>query len=191
VSVQFGLLVTDASPLITLAAANALECLSRAGLPVIIPDMVYTEVTQDLAKLGAEGVISWARAHPDQVRIVPTSVYAEFEAVRLLNPSAKSRGRGEQAALEVLNDFVATAPDAQAFLLFEDADIAQRAFVRALPERVVSISTGDFLRELELAGLIQSADHILDEAAQAERNIEKQRGAAGSEQLRTHLADRR
>ena len=49
---EFGLLVTDASPLITLAAADALSCLTRLGLPIIIPDMVYVEVTQDVARLG-------------------------------------------------------------------------------------------------------------------------------------------
>ena len=45
---RLGLLVTDASPLITLAAGDALECLTMPGLRVIIPDMVYFEVTQDL-----------------------------------------------------------------------------------------------------------------------------------------------
>jgi predicted nucleic acid-binding protein len=188
VTAQFGLLVTDASPLITLAAADALDCLTRLGLPISIPDMVYMEVTQDMAKLGALGITDWVRANPDRVRILPTQVYAEFEAVRSLNPHARSRGRGEQAALELLNDYVAATPDAQAFLLFEDSDITNRSFVRALPERVVSISTGDLLCELEAAGLIQSADHILDEAAQAHRNIERQRQATGSVPLKDHLA---
>lgn len=185
---EFGLLVTDASPLITLAAADALNCLTRLGLPVTIPDMVYTEVTQDLAKLGASRVIAWVRAHPDQVRIAPTQVYAEFEALRTLNSNAKSRGRGEQAALEILNAYTLTSPDSRAFLLFEDSDIVRRSFVRTLPENVVSISTGDLLKELEAAGFIQSADHILDEAAQAQRNINEQRKAYGNQPLRDHLA---
>lgn len=187
---SFGLLVTDASPLITLAAADQLNCLTRVGLPVTIPDMVYTEVTQDLARLGASRVIDWVRSHSEQVRIAPTQIYAEFEALRLLNPSVKSRGRGEQAALEILNDYVATHPDMQAFLLFEDSDITKRNFVRALPENVTSISTGDLLRELEAAGLIQSADHILDEAAQAQRNVDQQRFATGNDSLRKQLADK-
>lgn len=44
---RLGLLVTDASPLITLAAGEALECLTMPGLPV------YEEVTRDLARIGA------------------------------------------------------------------------------------------------------------------------------------------
>jgi hypothetical protein len=41
---RLGLIVTDASPLITLGAAGALDCLLLPGVPVFIPDMVYTEV---------------------------------------------------------------------------------------------------------------------------------------------------
>jgi len=36
---RLGPLVTDASPLIRLAAADALECLAMPGLRVLIPDM--------------------------------------------------------------------------------------------------------------------------------------------------------
>jgi hypothetical protein len=41
--------------LITLAAGDALDCLTLPGVPVIIPDMVYLEVMQDAARLGATG----------------------------------------------------------------------------------------------------------------------------------------
>ena len=58
-------------------------------------------------------------------------------------------------------------------LLFEDSDIGHRRAV--IDERVGVISTGDFLRELETAGLIQSADYVLDQAAAKGRNVERQR----------------
>jgi hypothetical protein len=41
--------------------------------------MVYTEVTPDMARLGAGELAAWIRAHEGQVQIVPTEVYAEFE----------------------------------------------------------------------------------------------------------------
>lgn len=172
-----GLIVTDASPQITLAAARALDCLVMPGVPVLIPDMVYAEVTRDAARLGAEALIAWMRARPDLVRIVPTMVYAEYEALLAVAPATRSRGRGEQAALEVLADATASDPDLHAILLFEDNDIRARSFVRLLPERVAPMSTGDLLRELEAAGRIQSSDHILDEAAAAGRVIDRQRQA--------------
>jgi hypothetical protein len=191
---RLGLIVTDASPLITLAAGDALECLTMPGVTVIIPDMVYAEVAQDLARLGADEIVQWARRHHGHVEIAPTMVFAEFQALRAMNPRTRSRGRGEQAALEVLNAAIADDADLEAVLLFEDTDVRKRRFVRALPERVTALSTGDLLHELENAGRIQSADHVLDIATGKERNVEAQRQPQGDEEaralLREHLARR-
>jgi hypothetical protein len=186
---RLGLIVTDASPLITLAAGEALECLTMPGVTVIIPDMVYAEVTEDLARLGADDVVQWARRHHGQVEIAPTSVFAEFQALRVVNPRTRSRGRGEQAALEVLNAAVADDSDLEAVLVFEDTDVRKRRLVRALPERVMALSTGDLLRELEAAGRIQSADHVLDVAAQKERNVEAQREPQSDDEARRLLRE--
>jgi predicted RNA polymerase sigma factor len=77
----------------------------------------------------------------------------------------------------------------RALLLFEDSDIERRRAV--VDERVDLISTGDFLRELEAAHLIQSSDYILDQAAAQGRPIERQRQAVsdldGRERLKEHL----
>ncbi len=186
---RLGLIVTDASPLITLGAARALSCLTIPGVPVFIPDMVYAEVTRDTAKLGAEEVVEWIRVNLGQVQIVPTLIYAEFEAVRGVNPNTRFRGRGEQAALEVLSYEIVADPDLRALLLFEDNDIRSREFVRLLPERVTALSTGDFLQELENAGKIQSSEHILDEAAARGRNVEEQRRPIASETARALLRE--
>ncbi len=171
---RLGLLVTDASPLITLAAAEALEYLTMPGLRVLIPDMVYFEVTQDLARTGAEDIVQWARRHQGQVEVVVTSVFLEFQVLRAADTRTRSKGRGELSALEleVLNSEVDRETDIEALLLFEDNDIRKRRFVRGLPERVTAISTGDLLHELEVGGRIQSSDHILDVAAAKERNVD-------------------
>jgi len=189
VTQRLGLIVTDASPLITLGAARALSCLIMPNVPVFIPDMVYAEVTRDMARLGAEEVVEWIRANLGQVEIVPTQVYAEFEALLMTNPKTRSKGRGEQAALEVLSYEVAAHPDLQAVLLFEDSDIRSRQFVRVLPEHVTALSTGDLLHELEAAGRIQSSDQILDQAAERGRNVEAQRQPVASEPARAILRE--
>jgi hypothetical protein len=192
---RLGLLVTDASPLITLGAADALSCLTLPGVQVLIPDMVYAEVVQDMARLGAREVVRWAREHFDQVRIVPTETFTEFQALRNLDPATKSKGRGEQSALEVLNEALATDETTEAILLYEDNDILRRRFVRAIPDRVTALSTGDFLHELEAAGLIQSSDRILNVAAARGRNVEGQRAPSVEDEaralLRQHLQRRR
>jgi hypothetical protein len=46
VSKAFSLIVTDTSPLFTLALAASLDALLRPGLQVRIPDAVYIEATQ-------------------------------------------------------------------------------------------------------------------------------------------------
>lgn len=90
----------------------------------------------------------WARRHHGQVEIAPTTVFVEYQLLRATNPCTRSRGRGEQAALEVLNAAIADDPDLEAVLFFEDADLRKRRFVRALPERMMAFSTGDLLREV-------------------------------------------
>ena len=90
-----------------------------------------------------------------------------------------------------MNAAIAESDELEAVLLFEDGDVRGRRFVQALPEHVVAISTGDLLRELEAAGRIQSADHVLDVAAEKERNVIVQRQPQSDEDaralLRTHL----
>ena len=56
------------------------------------------------------------------------------------------------------------------------AGLPERQKRRAIvDQRVGLISTGDFLRELEAAGLIQSTDHILDQAtAQGRRTLSEE-----------------
>ena len=184
---RLGLLVTDASPLITLAAADALECLSMPGVHVMIPDMVYFEVTRDLARTGAEDIVRWARRHAGQVEVVMTTIFTEFQVLQAADARVRSKGRGEQSALEILNNEINSDPDLEAILLFEDNDVRKRRFVQALPERVAALSTGDLLRELEAAGRIQSADQILDAAAAHERNVTDQREQQSSGEARAMI----
>jgi hypothetical protein len=158
-----------------------------AGLRVLIPDMVYFEVRQDLAKTGAEDIVQWVRRHQGQVEIIVTSVFAEFQVLRAADERTRSKGRGEQSALEVLNSEIDKDSDVEAILLFEDNDVRKRRFVRGLPERVTALSTGDLLQELEAAGRIQSSDRILDAGAERERNVAALRDAQGDDEARGTL----
>jgi hypothetical protein len=188
---HFSLIVTDTSPLITLALADALGALLRPGLPVSIPDAVYIEATRVRVAPGAERILEWMNAHLDQVRLVPTEIGIDQQ--RRLEEGRSIRAMGELAALEVLDRTLRADPEAEALLLFEDSDVSRRRAV--LGERASLISTGDFLRELEAAGLVQSADQILDDAAARGRNVERQRRGDMTdptrERLRGQLTQRR
>jgi hypothetical protein len=190
-SEPFSLIVTDTSPLFTLVLADALDVLLRPGLPVRIPDAVYIEATRVHGAPGADQIVAWINDHLDAVRIVPTDIGIDQQ--RRLEEGRSIRGLGEQAAIETLERFLRSDPVAEALLLFEDTDVQKRRAV--VDERVSLISTGEFLRELETAGLIQSTDYILDRAAARGRNIEKQREAAEDgatrQRLREQLAQRR
>jgi hypothetical protein len=184
---DFTLIVTDTSPLLTLALADSLDMLLRPGIPITIPDAVYVEATRVHGAPGASTIVEWINDHLDQVRIVPTE--AGIDQQRRLEEGRSLRGLGEQAAIEALERYLAANTQAQALLLFEDTDIEKRRAV--VDERASLISTGDFLRELEAAGLIQSTDYVLQRASEQGRNVERQRlGMAGDktrERLREQL----
>jgi hypothetical protein len=179
----FSLIVTDTAPLITLALAGSLDALLRPGLPVSIPDAVYVEATRVRGAAGAGEIVEWMNAHLDQVRLVPTEVGIDQQ--RRFEEGRPTRALGEQAGIEVLDRFLDSNPASEVLLLFEDSDIARRQAI--IDERVSLITTGDFLRELEAAGLIQSADYILDRAAERGRNVERQRQAGADATTRTRL----
>lgn len=182
-SKPYSLIVTDTSPLFTLVLAGALDVLVRPGLPVRIPDAVYTEATRVHGAPGAEQIVEWINTHLDRVQIVPTDIGIDQQ--RRLEEGRSIRGLGEQAAVEVLDRFLRSDPTAEALLLFEDSDIERRRAI--LDERAGVISTGDFLREMEAAGLIQSTDYILDRAAAQGRNVERQRRASAESAARERL----
>jgi len=185
VTAPFSLIVTDTSPLFTLVLADSLDVLLRPRLPVSIPDAVYFEVTRVRGAPGADGIVEWINAHLDTVRLVPTEIGIDQQ--RRLEEGRSIRGLGELAAIEALERFIRASPDANALLLFEDSDIERRRVV--IDDRVALISTGDFLRELERAGLIQSADHILALASERGRNVERQRLTVSGEGARRGLRE--
>jgi hypothetical protein len=179
----FSLIVTDTSPLFTLVLAGSLDVLLRPGLPVSIPDAVYIEATRVHGAPGAEQIVEWINSHLDKVRIVPTDIGIDQQ--RRLEEGRSTRGLGEQSAIEVLERFLRGNPTAEALLLFEDSDVQKRRAI--VDERVSLISTGDFLRELERAGMLQSSDYILDQAAALGRNVERQRVANKDSTTRERL----
>ena len=82
------LFVVDTGPLITLAAANALDYLLLVQADIVIPDAVLYEATHDAAKLGAQDIINWVKAHRSRIELAPTQAFAIFEAARGVHSEA-------------------------------------------------------------------------------------------------------
>ena len=168
---NYGLIVCDASPLITLALADQLDVLFKPGWPITVPDAVYREATSE-AHADGIAIARWIETNQDRVRVAATEAGIEQDVV--LRAGLRARNAGENAAVEVIDRFLEGAPDMRAVLLFEDDDVRKLP----VPDRADIVTTGEFLTALEQAREIQSADFILDQAARAGRNVAAQRAAA-------------
>jgi hypothetical protein len=164
--VDVKIIVTDAPPLITLAAAKSLDYLLYPALPVIIPDAVFFEATNVAGKLGAQEILDWYRDHMDAVRVEPTEVFATAQLVAR-RAARRSRDLGERAALEVIRNYP-LAEQERALLLSDDRDVGRVVVID--PDRLILLTTWDYLRQLEEAQRIQSADAVIEAVRVAGRN---------------------
>lgn len=162
------LYVLDTGPLITLAAADSLDYLLYPNVLIVIPDAVFYEATRDTAKLGAQSIIDWVKAHHSRIEIAVTNAYLNFDSARQVNPRAYAPNLGEQAAVEVIEEPSRLQGDEKAVLLCEETAVMRRIVVQDR-ERIVELTTLDFLTLLEQEQRIQSADAVFDRAIAAGR----------------------
>jgi predicted nucleic acid-binding protein len=165
---DYGLIVFDASPLITLAKAGELDVLLRQPLPIIIPDAVYREAANPSYDDGVR-IMEWIETNQSRVRTANTR--AGLQQDILLKNGVRATDLGEAAAIEVTDRFLADNPDNRVALIYEDAGVRKRE----RDPRVDIFSTASFLHAMEGGGYIQSADQILEQASQAGRNVAQQK----------------
>lgn len=164
---EIRLIVLDAAPLITLAAAQSLDYLLYPELPVLIPDAVFHEATAAAGKLGAQEIIDWYRANIVSIRVEPTEIFQRETTLLELQGGRLSRDLGERAALEVVRAYP-LAPDERALMLSDDRDARRLAVID--PDRLILLTTWDFLRQLEAGQRIQSAAAIIEAVRHTGRN---------------------
>ena len=160
------LFVVDTGPLITLAAAESLDYLLYPNVPIIIPDALFYEATRDSAKLGAQSIIDWVKLHHERIEIAVTNTYVNFDAARSVNPRAYEPNLRERASVEVIEEPGPLQGDEKAVLLCEGTAVTRRIVVRER-ERIIELSTMDYLKLLEAEQRIQSADAVFDRALAA------------------------
>ncbi len=165
--VDVRIIVTDAPPLITLAAAQSLDYLLYPELPVLIPDAVFYEATNVAGKLGAQEIIAWYRAHPNAVHVEPTETFQDATALATMRGGRMAKDLGERAAVEVVRTYPLSENE-RALLLSDDRD-AERLVVID-PAKLILLTTWDYLRQLEAARRIQSADAVIEAVRQTGRN---------------------
>jgi hypothetical protein len=134
---------------------------------VLIPDAVFHEATAAAGKLGALEILDWYRAHMEAVRIEPTEIFQNEMTLVEATGGRRSRDVGERAALEVIRSLPMAAND-RALLLSDDRDAERLAVID--PAKLILLTTWEYLRQLEEAQRIQSADAVIAAARAAGRN---------------------
>ena len=178
------LLVPDAGPLFSLAAAELLHVLLRARL--VVTDIVKEE-TFDRGRLSGASVEAIALhaffiEHAQDIHIQETSVGRLLGLARRVDPVTRVSNMGELSIQSLLIDLRASDHAARALVLFEDAWFIRNAV--ALPKNCTLISTSAFLVNLQAAGLISSA-------ADAAARIRRLRPTSSSEVATIDRAQRR
>jgi len=165
------LFVMDTGPLITLAAADSLDYLLYPGVPVYIPDAVLYEATRDGKMLGAPQILDWVQKNSEQVRTVSTEAFFNYVQMRDGDPGFREKDLGERAALEAIHDGVHLEPNERAVLLTEDDRVLRQVLVAdaKLTEKIIPITTRDFLNGMEEAQRINSAEEVYRRAEDAGR----------------------
>jgi hypothetical protein len=167
-NIRVSLYVLDTGPLITLAAADSLDYLLYPNVFVVIPDAVFYEATRDTSKLGAQSIINWVKEHHARIEIAVTNAYLNFDSARQVNPRAHEPNLGEQAAVEVIEEPARLQENERAILLCEETAVTRRIVVRER-EKIIELTTMDFLILLETEQRIQSAEAVFDRALAAGR----------------------
>ena len=164
------LIVPDTGPLITLAAADSLDYLLYPAVPVYVPDAVLYEATVKSDALGAQSIAEWVQRHSQQVYPLVTQVFTDHLAT-LGAGLRPPRDLGERAAIEAIRHTLVLAKDERAIFVTEDDRLLTGTYVvlDVDRERMISITTRDFLEGLEEAQRINSADDVYRRAEDAGR----------------------
>jgi len=165
VSARCTLVIPDAGPLNSLWVADALPLLLELAMPIVVLDAIYDEVTSDPPRYAKDrDVKAFIDGHAGkEIAIAPTFVGAQARQARAKGGFVPGRGIGDAAIVEFINGHVEqyVTPDQAVLLLFEDSDFRTIHFFRQ-PENVHLLSTVGLLRGLEEAGVIASADAVVD-----------------------------
>jgi hypothetical protein len=174
------LIVPDTGPLITLAAAESLDYLLYPAVPVYVPDAVLYEATVRSDALGAQSIAEWAQRNSQQVFPLVTQAFADYLSALEAGLRAP-RDLGERAAVEAIRHTLVLAPQERAVFITEDDRLLTGTYVvlEADQDRMISITTRDFLEGLEEAQRINSVEDVYRRAEDAGRFASRRATLAG------------
>ena len=128
------------------------------------------EATRDAARMGAQDIIDWVKAHRAHIEIAPTKAYEIFDAARATIPNLREPDLGERAAVEVIEEPDRLQGEERGMLLCEETavfSVSSCATVNGSWNSAPSISCAFFEAEQR----IQSAEQVFELAAKAGRSF--------------------
>ena len=118
-------------------------------------------------KLGAQDIVDWAADNGEIVRIAVTQEHHRY-SIEDLATRKRIRNHGERCTVELVDRLAERDPPSQSILIYEDGDVTLLTLLKH--DSYAVVTTAAFLDEMERQQLIQSADHILDQAIRKGRN---------------------
>ena len=152
------LLIPDAGPLFSLAAADLLDVLAhfRVGITDVVKQETIDQGKNPLASLEAQRLLGFYKANKAQVEIFKTQVGHDLQQMRRKYPDRKAPANvGELSIQSLLIHLQMQEPGETPVVLFEDAWFLRNAAALAKP--CIVLSTQAFLVNAERLGLIASA----------------------------------
>lgn len=165
--------IPDSGPLMSLGRIDRLDLLERFKCPILITDMVAAEVLRGLPGAPDAAIFQhWFESRDNHVQTVETSIGLLWKAVPEENKAVLKRIKdaGETSIWQFSNSLRETiGPQDYGLILFEDARVKTMDF----GPHMAKVTTWSFLIGLERMGVIQSADKLHQEMADANRDIPK------------------
>jgi len=130
--------------------------------------------------LGAQSIAEWVQHHSQLVFPLVTQAFADYLAALEAGLSAP-RDLGERAAVEAIRHALVLAPQERALFITEDDRLLTGTYVvlEADQDRMISITTRDFLEGLEEAQRINSVEDVYRRAEDAGRFASRRATLAG------------
>ena len=157
-----------------------------------MPDAVLYAATRDAKDLGAQEILDWAQRNSERVQVLSTETYYNYiESIRQ-HPGRREKDLGERAALEAIHDAIHLNTNERAVLLTEDDRVLRQVLVldADLTQRMIPITTQDFLTAMETAHRINSTDAVYKRAANAGRAASRRQAQTDQHETARNAVER-
>ena len=168
------IVVPDAGPINTLAAAGLLDLLlAPANVRLVLVDAIVREVINQ-----SEALREFVNRHRDRIEIASTDVESNVQRMIEAGISPKLRHVGEQAVVEfVMHGIVDIVRDRPALVIYEDKQLPRLHVVNSdFGDRTHLMTTAAYLRKLADHKIIESFEATWETIVQANANADPKLG---------------